>query len=487
MKKLNNFQKIAVLIFVLTIFILSTLFHFPVHITDALTLEAVPDFDIHISFWRIVFEPIMGILTFFNRSVYAIKENEYVLYWVLIFFIIYSLWRYLKFTDKKEKKKFVISQLVNFPIVIGLWFTYFVIILFLSRFFPANTIVNNSPDTILVTTHSHTVFSHDGLVSQEGQWKWHKYNNFDAFFITDHNNHGKTLDFVNAQRRGEFPVEPLVMCGEEFSGTNHLSLLGLKRNFNTKKYSDARAIDSVRANGGVVIVNHWFDGEKESLQFFKNLGVDGFEIENTATETSYDRSVYTRIRNFCETNNLIMNGGLDYHGYGNVCSIWNAMKIPGWHKLDPVGKEEAILNVIRSHDQSKLKVLLYTDRPFYTPDYLFFRPIITFFNYFRTLNMYQVLSWIFWISLVFFIRTSGFKDPKNKCSVNRIIPLLGISGAVFMLILGGVYYAKISELAGTTNDIFEEYSTILFCVGSVFLFYSFLVALFRFKKEKVKN
>jgi len=382
----------------------------------------------------------------------------------------------------------IISQLVNLPMVIGLWFTYFVVILFLSRFFPSNTIVNNSTDSILVTTHAHTEFSHDGLISQENLWKWHKYNNFDAFFITDHNNHNKTLDFVNDQRNGGFEIEPLVMCGEEFSGTNHLSLLGLKRKFDTRKYSDERVIDSVRANGGVILVNHWFDGEKKSLQFFKDMGVDGFEIENTATETSYDRSVYQKIKKYCENNNLIMNGGLDFHGYGNVCSIWNAMEIPGWEKLDPTGKEETILNVIKAKDQSKLKVLLYSDRPYYTNEYLFFSPVITFFNYFRTLNFYQVLSWIFWIVFIVFIKVKipGSRVLNENITSNRIVPVLGILCALFMLVLGGVYYAKISELVGTTNDIFVEYSTILFYVGSVFLIYTSIVTYFRIFKKSIK-
>ena len=402
MRKLNSIPKITILVIVLVIIVLSTLLHFPIQIIDALTLEALPEFDIHISIWRILMEPVMGILLFFNRSTYAIEENEFVLYWVLIFFMIYSLIRIFTVKNKQKRKKLIISQLVNLPIVIGLWFTYFVVILFLSRFFPSNTIVNNSNDSILVTTHAHTEFSHDGLISQENLWKWHKYNNFDAFFITDHNNHNKTLDFVKEQRKGTFPIEPFVMCGEEFSGINHLSLLGLKRKFDTRKYSDERVIDSVRANGGVILVNHWFDGEKKSLQFFKDMGVDGFEIENTATETSYDRSVYQKIKKYCENNNLIMNGGLDFHGYGNVCSIWNAMEIPGWKKLDPTGKEETILNVIKAKDQSKLKVLLYSDRPYYTTEYLFFSPVITFFNYFRTLNFYQVLSWLFWTLLIAF-------------------------------------------------------------------------------------
>ncbi len=488
MNKLNGIQKRLMLGIVGFIVVLSTFFHYPIQIIDALTLEALPDFDIQISIWRILFEPILGLMLFFNRGIFSLEENIFVLYWVLIIFIVYTFIKFITTKDKKGRKKFITSQLINLPLVVGLWFLYFVIVIFMSKYLPNNTIVNNSADTILVTTHSHTEFSHDGLISQNDQWEWHKKNNFDAFFITDHNNHSKTLDFVNAQRKGEFPIEPLVMCGEEFSGTNHLSLLGLKRKFNTKEYSDERVIDSVRANGGVVLVNHWFDGERKTLDFFKDLGVDGFEIENTATERSYNRKVYHQIKEFCESNKLIMNGGLDFHGYGNVCSIWNGMEIPGWKKLDPVEKEVAILNVIRNRDQSKLKVLLYTDRPYYTTDYLFLRPIINIFNYFRTLQIFQVLSWIFWILFIYFLRMKIVRSKElsnNNALTNRIIPLMGVLSAIFMLVLAMVYYAKADELAGTENHVFTEYSEILFYTGVIFLIYTGLVSYFRiFKKSK---
>jgi len=213
---------------------------------------------------------------------------------------------------------------------------------------PNNTIVNNAENTILVNTHSHTEFSHDGLISQEGLWEWHKRNGFDAFFITDHNNHDYTYDFVQAQRNNKFPNEPLVMCGEEFSGSNHLSMLGLKAKFSTKGFSDSTAINLTHAGRGTVIVNHWFDGEQMSLEYYKNLGVDGFEIENTALERTYNRKVYQKIKTFCESHNLVMNGGVDFHGYGNACSLWNAFEIPGWQNLDPASKEAAILEIIKN-------------------------------------------------------------------------------------------------------------------------------------------
>lgn len=472
-------------IFVISIAAISILFHYPVHIVDALSLETLSEYEIHISVWRIMFEPVLGMLLFFNRALYAIDELQFVLYWILTIFITYSIFKSVATKDKKAKRKFIISQLVNLPFIIGLWFTVFAILIFIPL--PNNTIINNSPYSVLVTTHSHTAYSHDGLISQEGLWKWHKRQGFDAFFITDHNNHDKTLDFVKAQRNNEFPIEPLVLCGEEFSGTNHLSLLGLKRKFNTHGYADSTVIDSVRANGGVILVNHWFDDENMSLDYYKNIGVDGFEIENTASDKTYDRGMFQKIKDFCQRNKLIMNGGLDFHGYGNACSLWNAFEIPNWHKLNPDSKEEAILNVIRTHDQGKLKVLLYKDRPYYDKNNLLLSPPVTVFNYFRTLNLYQLISWICWILIVTLIYTqiSGNSEIMKRLALNRLIPVKGIFSALFMLGLGAVYYAKIVDVIGF-SEVYGEYSTILFYAGSVFLIYSAMVTFFRIFRVKSK-
>jgi hypothetical protein len=461
----------------------SLFFHFQVHISDALTLEVLPEFGIRISFWRVLFEPILGLLLFFNRSLYAIEETQILLYWVLAVFLITVIIKAILIGKTPDRKSFIVSQLVNLPLVTGLWFTVFVIILFIP--FPNNTIENNSKNTILVNTHSHCEYSHDGLISQKGLWKWHKRNGFDAFFITEHNNHNATFDFVEAQRNNEFPINPLVMCGEEFSGTNHLSLLGLKEKFRTKGMTDSMVINLTRASNGAVIVNHWFDGEHMSLDYYKNLAVDGFEIANTATEKTYNREVYKRIKNYCESNQLIMNGGVDFHGYGNMCSLWNAFEIPDWHKLNPALKEEAILNIIKNRDQSKIKVLLYKDRNYYTSKNLWIAPPLTIFNYFRTLNFLQILSWAVWILLfvVFKYQVSQNRNLEIKLSFNRIISVKGFFSSIFLLVLGIVYFLKIKRIPDYT-EMYEEYSTLLFYVGSVFLIYSGVVGYFRIFRSK---
>jgi hypothetical protein len=479
----NKKKLIGLSIFLAVIVLPATVFHYPIGILDALTLQPLSDYGIQIPFWRVLFEPFLGFLLFLNQSFYTLDELKFVLLWLVVFFVVYSLAKTLSLSDRTLRRSFILRQLINIPLLIGLWFVLLVVVIFIPL--PNNTIVNNSPNAILVTTHTHTEFSHDGLISQEGLWKWHKRNGFDAFFITDHNNHDKTLEFVAAQRNKQFPSEPLVMGGEEFSGTNHLSLLGLKKPFRTKGFTDSMAVAMTRADSGAVLVNHWFDGERKSLDYYKELGVDGFEIENTATDKRYDREVYKRIGNFCATNGLLLNGGLDFHGYGSACTLWNALDIPGWRALDPAAKEKAILNIIRSRDQSKIKVLLYNDRSYYSKDQLLFRPILAIFNYFRTLNLYQGFSWLAWTLLFAFIcqRISNKERIVRTLTVQRLLPLLGVMGALFLLGLGWHYFNRIKPVEDFT-EMYQEYSTLLFYAGAAFLIYSVIVLLFRQNEAK---
>jgi hypothetical protein len=474
---------IVTLVALLAVILLPLLGHYPPRIIDALTLQPAEGYGIHVPWFRILFEPFLGLLLFFNRSLYALTEVPYALAWLFVLYLIWSIWRGALISDRRVRRRWFGGRVADLPLVGGVLLTFFVVMIFLRL--PGNTIVNNTKDDILVTTHCHTEWSHDGLISQKAQWRWQRRNGFEAFFITDHNNHDRTLEFVRAQRRGEVPPYPLVMGGEEFSGTNHLSLLGLKTDFSTKGYPDTMAVAATRADSGAVIVNHWFDGEHMTLEYYRDLGVDGFEIENTATDRYYPRDVYHRIRSFCEENHLIMNGGLDFHGYGNVCSLWNAFTLPGWHNLSQDEQERAILLVLRSRDQHRLKVLLYHDRPYYDKKNLWYRPPLTLWHYFRSLNTWQVLSWIFWLLLLAWgtIRLAGLRDDRKNRLAGHLIAGMGMAGALFILALALRFQLLSPKVAGY-NDIYPEYAQLFFIIGGIFFVYAALVTGIRGKSKK---
>ncbi|PCE64721.1 PHP domain-containing protein [Sediminicola luteus] len=452
---------------------------FQVHIWDVLHKTAPAEYSVKIETVRMVFEPFIGLILFLDRSLYFLEESVYYPIWILGIYVLVKTLRFGMLT-KEGRKGYIGRVLARIPALMGICFAVFVAVLFI--LWPNNTIVNNSGQEVLVTTHCHTDFSHDGLIDQQGMWQWHKRNGFDAFFITDHKNHQESLAFAEAQRQGGFPMVPLVFVGQEFSGTNHMSLLGLNGSFSTKGFTDQQAIDSTHAHGGVVLMNHWFDGKGNSKESYLALGADGFELENTAEDLFYDPAIHNDIRSFCEAHGLAMVGGADFHGYGRACSLWNAFKIPEWDKLNPKEKEKSVLDIIRSADTTRLRILKYIDRPYYPNQNLFWSPWHTLFNYFRTLNTWQILSWWGWLFMGFTLRKRFVKTQHSK----TLFPLVTLLSAGFMLALGLLYGSRATGIPGYSK-VYTEYSGILLAVGGFLFGYGLALLYLGYWRPKKKK
>jgi hypothetical protein len=74
---------------------------------------------------------------------------------------------------------------------------------------------------------------------------------------------------------------------------------------------------------------------------------------------------------------------------------------------------------------------------------------------------------------------------KGQFTLSRLVPVVGILSALFLLSLGLVYFNGIKEIDGFTK-MYREYSALLFYTGSVFLAYSVLTALLRLRSSKCK-
>ena len=150
--------------------------------------------------------------------------------------------------------------------------------------------------------------------------------------------------------------------------------------------------------------------------------------------------------------------------------------------MDPDQKEKSILEIIRSRDQNRVKVLMYQDRPFYSGQNLLFRPFVTLVNYFRTLNFWQVLSWALW--LVLFQLLWNYRR-KHFIPMHKRIALVGMLSSLFLIFLGLYYMVRGSAVKGYSK-VFAEYSSLLLTIGSIFMVYSLVTIYFRFFKKMKK-
>ena len=479
-------RTIQFLILLAIILIPALFFPYTVHIQDVLTDKAAEQFSIAVSPLRIVLEPIVGPMLFYLRADQPVLEIGVLLVWAMGLMLLLSLGSQIKTGGFRPVSllRGLLHWLARLPILIIFWIALLTVIIFAPL--PNNSIVNHNADVLLVNTHSHTEWSHDGLISQKKLMRWHAQNGYDAFFITDHNHHAKSLHFISEQKAGIVPSQPLVLCGEEFSGSNHITLLGLLRDFRTKGMPDSAAIDSAHANGGVAIIAHWFADEHKTIQHYIDSGADGFEIVNQAEGLQYDRRIFKDIVDHCRQNDLLMLAACDYHGYGSAALAWNALHIPGQSLMQPEQKRQAIMDILRGHQQKNIQVLMYRDRPLFPRRLAAWSPIFNITNYYRSLNVWQTLSWAAWLLVGFALYNLISAKKRTISAVRRRIRLAGLIGltaAAFILIEGLLMLAKAAAVTGF-NTIYNKVGTQFFWIGIIFLAYSLAFCFLPLFKKK---
>jgi hypothetical protein len=94
------------------------------------------------------------------------------------------------------------------------------------------------------------------------------------------------------------------------------------------------------------------------------------------------------------------------------------------------------------------------------------------------------MAWVFLFAALC-SRISGNPSLKEKFSVHRVLPLFGLAGGLFLLVLGLVYLSRGSTAADYT-EMYQEYSSLLVKAGVSLLLFAGIVAWFRiFRRNKV--
>ena len=416
--------------------------HRPIQIINAVTFNPENNFSIQINWIRELLEPIVGLPLFILRARQPVEE--YVALWIWIF-ISFGIILFIK-----NKAVFLQKWIISIPVVLGM--AFFILVWMIFWPLPSNTIINHSDSKIIFNTHAHSYFSHDGLITAEEQMEWHDRNGFDAFFLTEHNHNPNTLKLVRQQKNGLLRKKPHLMAGIEFSGSNHMVLLGLTDTLITFGKKDSIVISEVHQQGGLVGVAHWFDGRKNSIKYFIDSNVDGFEIANK-NQIAFPLEIHRDIIDACENNQLFLLGGVDYHGYGPACGTWNVMDIPNWESLNHGEKTDAVLDGLKN---GKNQVIIYSDRQGMPFENYWLSPPVNILNYFRGLNIFQIISWIGWgiFSITLIIKI-------NSKLMLQWIPLL-TGAAIF---IKGRFLLGKSELVIQHNDVLVEFSELFTLVG----------------------
>lgn len=173
------------------------------------------------------------------------------------------------------------------------------------------------PGFKLANLHCHTQAS-GGVLMPADALRWHLGKGFSVVGVTDSN---KTYPGIRAlSEASEQEIPAVVVPGEEYRGTTHLLMFGLKNPIRADQVEISEAIAQARQQGALVVAAHTWTG-KQSPQQLVDWGVAGFEACNGPT------TVDEATLQLAQKHHLALLGSLDFR-HGNAPKT--ATVLPNW-------------------------------------------------------------------------------------------------------------------------------------------------------------
>jgi len=419
---------------------------------NALTLEPLQGFTMETSSLSAVLEPFVGLPSYLASVQNPVLQGISVIIWIVAVYISWQV-----FSQKPIDLQQGIRRLA-FLLAIGSCIVFY---MFFAPF-PAVRLVPQDKDTILIDFHSHTYFSHDGLASPDENTRWHLNHNFSAWFITEHWKRHNSEFLENLSRETLFATT--VLGGEEVSDNirNLFLVLGGNTSFFESRWLPTKELVSrAHSEKGIVIATRWWK-VYTPLNDLIAAGVDGFEAANAGHPNLTDSKRQDLLR-ISSATSLIIISASDWHGWGNFCRTWNAIRIPGWKNMTYEEKRSSILNALRDKKPEILPIL-FGRKELQGIWRIIFSPFICGFYYFSSLKFFGLLSWIAWGLLIAALARSRLR---HYC----FYTIIGMGG-MLLLAKGGRYILLSSKVPSTI--VFPTGIT-LNLIGAGLLIYIFIL------------
>jgi Predicted metal-dependent phosphoesterases (PHP family) len=302
-------------------------------------------------------------------------------------------------------------------------------------------------DYIAVDFHSHTINSHDNLSLPASNLRFHNYQGYDAFYITEHN-HTKGFEKFpqSAQYKKVFP-------GVQMATKDGVSVLLLSdKKFEGEEYKDLtldEIINKAHQNNMLVIMPHWWKWHKQSMEDLVKSGIDGFEIYNCGYR-NFKQSEQNKMIETVKKDNLLAAGSTDWHGWGYMTDVWTVFKASSTANLTS-----------QLAAKPEIKVILYREKQSSSIVRFIFEPFAAFYYYMKNANAFSVISFMVWFAVIFMLALSYVTKYIKEYLPLFMMALFFISALYFL-----VSYLPVREL----NNIIP--STVLpVCVGFCLLWF----------------
>ncbi|MFA5138014.1 MAG: hypothetical protein WC728_02185 [Elusimicrobiota bacterium] len=302
-----------------------------------------------------------------------------------------------------------------------------------------------APGTVIADLQTHTLASHDGIVSAEDNLELHAARGCDVVAVTEHDDSSGSYEALDLAEAA--PGLPAVLPGVELRERGGGYLLGLGTTLSRKRIEpedlrDARKFVAAarRPNerfpdGGAVLALSW-KLKGPDVSRLVSAGVDGFEIANFGHPVpNPDAEAAMLLAQSKHGLHLVSSS--DWHGWSGAWRTWTAFRVPpGTPKREFADVVLEILRERRTQDVLPLTAGRLGQQPLLRTA---FAPVIEAVRYARELSWERVLSWWIWAGLLLAARRALLRVRLRPGRVGLIVLLavlgtgLVIAGASLLL------------------------------------------------------
>ncbi len=408
-----------------------------------------------------IFAPFIGIPVYLSTNHYIRQESIALFSWGLLFVVMFAV----------LKRRFAKLPVYIIGYMIG--FSLFVVYVLFTPF-PLLSVAP-AKNYCLVDPHSHTFYSHDGLVSPGQNMAWHEQQGFSAWFVTEHYNIQGGIAEQDLAMMTPFKS----MIGEEVRVKNDphyflaLGITGSVAGWCPDCPSTVRGLaQRVHSRGGALVLALWWLHGPVDLDHYLKDGVDAFEIANAGHKQLLTRQIRAQAEQFSQEHGTPLLASSDWHGWGNFASTWTAFYIPGYEDYSLPRLQSTIVSMLRDKQGSRIIPIVYDyPRQYWGAARFIFAPLFDFYYYFSTLSFAAYVSWVLW-TLVLWSAYAVYRKVHELFFKGKpvLLPFICFVSAGLM----SLFYA-VRMLTRFTFIPVEN--TLLLTVISIVLFYSFGVLL----------
>lgn len=396
---------------------------------------------VHLSFpaWGSFFEPltaplhIVGFLPDYRQGVVSMFA------WLLTCIFLFPIFRAKKTTGLVQAAARGFRAIMIALLLLALYSTYV-----LTTHFPNWSLVKDMDSIIAADLHSHSLLSHDGVISARDNLLLHKERGYDLVAFTDHVNpqgpsavflaSGDGLPAADALAGIEIPVyygahfyfvvlgmskdSPLPK-GLAFYGGHELPLTPPSvyiRKPHT--WSIEKFIETVHQHHGIIITVGYHINAAD-VYTLAEAGVDGFEFVNYG-HRPLSAEVRQAMLDVQRTKRVALVASNDWHGWTGALNAWTL--VTSDPRIKDSSPKEVLLEALRHRDvEHIIPVVAQAVHPMSLFETIV-APFTATFLYAKALSPWQLISW--WLWIIVFSLLVKFKNYREISLAKLVVPVL---------------------------------------------------------------